>query len=101
MAWENGRPTHVPTPLREACLARDGHRCTAALRDGTRCTETTNLEADHIRGWRQGEQLTVDQLQTLCAWHHRKKTQGEAARARAKARASIRPLIDPRHPGIA
>ena len=29
MAWDNNRPTHVPTPLRNACLERDGNQCTA------------------------------------------------------------------------
>ncbi len=83
MAWTN-TVKHVPTPLRDACLVRDGHRCVAQMRDGSRCVETTNLKADHINGWRRGERLTVDQLQTLGDWHHKKKTAAEAAAARAK-----------------
>ena len=83
MAWANTHK-HVPTILREACLARDDNQCTATMRDGTRCKETRRLEADHIHGWQPGEQLTLDMLQTLCWWHHNKKTQEEAAAARKR-----------------
>lgn len=83
MAWTN-TTKHVPTPLRQACLRRDGHQCTATMNDGTRCQQTTNLEADHIHGWTPGETLTVDMLQTLCTWHHKQKTARESAEARRR-----------------
>ena len=85
MAWENNRPNHVPPKVRAARLDRDGHQCTAALRDGTRCTATTNLEAAHIGQWHEGEDTTVDMVRMLCHWHHNRETQQQAARARMKS----------------
>ena len=99
MAWEKSRPKHVPRALRDACLARDGHRCTAAMRDGSRCTETTQLEADHIVQWSPNERLTVDMLRTLCSWHHKKVTAAQAAADRAAA-AKARQRRAPKHPAI-
>lgn len=84
MAWDNNRPTHVPTPLRDACLTRDGNQCTATRHDGTRCPETTRLEADHRTPTHQGGPTTLDNLTTLCHWHHNRKTQREAAQARQR-----------------
>lgn len=94
MAWDNGRPTHVPTAVREACLARDGNRCTEIQRDGHRCPETTRLEAAHITQWTPGEQTTVDNVRTLCHWHHNRETQQQAAQARATL-----PRPQHNHPG--
>lgn len=82
MAWEKSRPNHVPPKVREACLARDGYRCTSALRDGSRCPAVTQLEAAHLGQWREGERTTVDMVRTLCHWHHNRETQQQAARAR-------------------
>lgn len=84
MAWENNRPNHVPTRVREQCLARDGNRCTQIQRNGTQCPETTRLEAAHISQWKPGEQTTLNMVRTLCHWHHNRETQREAAAARAK-----------------
>ena len=98
MTWSN-HTKHVSSPLRTACLTRDGNQCTALMLDGTRCTATTNLEADHIDGWTPGEHLTVDMLQTLCSWHHNKKTQGEAARAR-NLNKPVQKRRQVRHPGL-
>ena len=99
MAWSSSRPKHVPRKLREACLARDGHRCTAAMRDGSRCAQTTNLEAHHIAGWQPAERLTVDQLVTLCSWHHKKVTAAQSAAARAAA-AQSRARPRKKHPAL-
>lgn len=54
MAWQNRRPKHVPTPVREACLARDGHQCVALLNTGDRCPERdpSKLQAAHLTRWR-------------------------------------------------
>lgn len=100
MAWDKNRPTHVPTRIREACLTRDGTRCTAALRDGTRCPETrpTHLEAAHLGQWRQGERTTIDMVRTLCTWHHNRETQAQAARAR-KPKGSAR-MPTEQHPAL-
>ena len=86
MAWENNRPTHVPTAVREACLTRDNNRCRAIQRNGQRCPETTRLEAAHIGQWHEGEQTTVHMVRTLCHWHHNRETQAQAATARRNAK---------------
>lgn len=100
MPWENNRPTHVPTKIRDAAIFQAGGRCTAKMRDGSRCIETTNLEADEITQWFPGRNLTVNDIQILCGWHHNKKTQGEARAARAKLppRTTTRP--PEAHPGL-
>jgi len=85
MAWQNNRPNHVPTRVREQALDRDGHRCTAVMQNGQRCPETTNLEAAHLGQWQPGEHTTVDMVRTLCHWHHNRETQQQAATARTQA----------------
>lgn len=101
MPWENDRPTHVPTKVREACLARDGHQCTAALVDGTRCPATTDLQAAHLTQWTPGERTTVDNVRTLCHWHHNRETQQQAHTARTQAARRRPSAFHPReqHPG--
>ena len=98
MGWTTNTK-HVPTKLRNACLQRDNHQCTATMLNGQRCPETTNLEADHIHGWQQDEQLTVEELQTLCTWHHNQKTQKQATAAR-KAKAPPTKRRNNKHPGL-
>lgn len=93
MVWENSRPTHVPAQVRDACLERDGNRCTQPQRDGTRCPETTRLEAAHIGQWQDGEVTTVNMVRTLCHWHHNRETQAQARQARAN---SVKPNLE--HP---
>lgn len=100
MAWENNRPTHVPKSVRDAALKISGGRCSAKMRDGSNCVETTNLEADEIQQWYPGRVLTVDDIQILCGWHHNKKTQGEARAARAlQPRKTTAHPPEP-HPGL-
>lgn len=93
MAWSRTSPTHVPTRVRAQALARDGHQCTATMRDGTRCVETVKLEAHHVEGWQPGERTTADMLVTLCSWHHRRITEAQAAAARRR-----QPRPSSRHP---
>lgn len=100
MAWEKNRPNHVPTRVRDACLARDGNRCTAALRDGTRCPATANLEAAHLTRWIPGEHTTVDMVRTRCSWHHNRETQAEAATERAKRPRPSARMPRESHPGL-
>lgn len=99
--WERNRPTHVPTPVREAALTRDGHRCTAVMQNGHRCPETTSLEAAHKGRWAPGERTTLDMVRILCSWHHNRETQQQAAAAR-KAKRTPPPTIHPReqHPAF-
>jgi 5-methylcytosine-specific restriction enzyme A len=64
--------------IRGGVLDRAGYRCVALLRDGTRCTAKAT-EVDH-RTPRGPD--TPDNLQALCTWHHKRKTQRESAAAR-------------------
>lgn len=99
MSWSN-RVKHVPDAVRKACLERDGHRCTAQLRDGGRCPERTRLEAAHWTRWMPGETTTVDMVRTLCHWHHNLETQQEA-RAVRNSTPQIRETRPPeKHPGL-
>lgn len=102
MAWDNNRPNHVPARIREACLERDGNRCTQIQRDMQRCPETTDLEAAHLTRWTPGETTTVNMVRTLCRWHHNRETQREASEARAKAKKRRPETIHPNetHPAL-
>lgn len=72
------RPGNWKT-IRAQVLRRDGHQCTWTEPDGTRCQATTALECDHI-GDRDNHNL--DNLRTLCSWHHGKRTAAQALAAR-------------------
>ncbi|MEU7200278.1 HNH endonuclease signature motif containing protein [Streptomyces sp. NPDC045470] len=99
MAWDTSdRRARLPSdwPQRRAIvLKRDGYQCVATLVDGPRCPEP-GTDVDHIV---PGDNHDVANLQTLCAWHHRRKTAREAAAARAsRPRPSVRRAERP-HPG--
>lgn len=96
MPWDNNRRTHVPKKIRDQALERDGHRCTATLRNGTRCPETAPLEIHEPQGY-QGRPPTIEEVATLCAWHHNRITQAQAAANRTRLPTN-RPT--PRHPGL-
>jgi 5-methylcytosine-specific restriction endonuclease McrA len=96
--WANStRRSRLPTdwPRRRAhVLQRDGHRCTWH-HAGHRCPHPAT-DVDHIK---PGDDHRLANLQSLCADHHRQKTQAEAQAARrAKASRARRPP-EP-HPGI-
>lgn len=80
--WQ-GSPRRAELPpdwasIRRVVIERAGGRCEATMRDGTRCRDKAT-DADHkIRG---GPDDPTN-LQALCAWHHKRKTQAEAADAR-------------------
>lgn len=80
MAWTStGRdlPGDWKTRTRQV-KDRDGWRCTWTT-DGQRCTETTRLEVDHIGNPNNHH---LDNLRTLCHYHHAKRTALQAAAAR-------------------
>lgn len=57
---------HIPTPLRDRIVIRDGQRCTFVSADGRRCTETAHLEVDHVYPFGlRGEHLE-ENLRVLC-----------------------------------
>lgn len=75
-------------------LTRDGHQCRAVLTDGTRCTERAT-DVDHIV---RGDDHSDANLQSLCGWHHKRKTAAEGNAARPAPPTNKRP--PERHPGL-
>lgn len=101
MTWTNGgksRTSSGPWPkVRRLALQRDGYQCTATI-DGVRCSARAD-EVDHIVAHANGGQDTLFNAASLCAEHHRIKTQAEAAQGRRKQAARGRIPVEP-HPGI-
>ena len=100
MGWAgSNRRERLPRDWRRrraAVLARDGHQCCHIRSDtGERCTEQAT-DVDHIR---PGDDHSLDNLQSLCAWHHAKKTASEAADARARRPRLSRKRPPGEHPG--
>lgn len=98
MAWDTstrrarlpkGWARHYRTPV----LERDGHRC-RIQRPG--CTGTAT-EVDHIK---PGDDHSLTNLQAACTWCHRKKTDDEAAAARAATPALTTKRPTESHPGL-
>lgn len=97
MAWgvhrTDRRDTLPPDwPARRArTFERDGYRCVHIRYDTERrCSETKNLECDHIND--RGDH-SLENLRTLCAFHHAQRSgrQGGAASAARKRRGFTRP----------
>lgn len=84
-------PKNWPS-IRNTILKRDGYQC-VALDDGTRCTQPAT-DVDHIE---PGDNHNERNLQSLCAWHHSRKTAAEAAASRPTPVSRNRPKE--RHPG--
>lgn len=72
MAWEKGHNTS-PTwkRLRRRAERELDYRCVV-------CGAEDNLELDHILNTKRGGTDTLDNVQWMCAPHHRQKTQREA-----------------------
>ena len=91
MAWSSSdRASRLPADWDERrafVRARAGGRCEALLHDGTRCP-AAGAECDHVE---PGDDHRATNLQWLCSWHHKRKTQREAAAALAAERARTRP----------
>lgn len=99
MPWETSNrrqelPPNWYSGIRPRILERDGHRCQWRRTRGI-CGSPAN-QVDHI-GDRHDH--SDDNLQALCAWHHRKKTEQESADARRKIAAKGRLPVE-RHPGL-
>jgi 5-methylcytosine-specific restriction protein A len=94
MAWQRTSGSSFPRPVRAAILRRDPH-CRIRLEG---CT-TVSTEADHVVPTSEGGSHSVGNGQGACASCHAKRTQQQAARARARQRARLirRPQ---RHPGL-
>lgn len=89
MAWATSdRRSRLPSDwpaIRRRILKRDGYRCTALMRDRTRCTEEAT-DVDHIR---PGDDHDDSNLTSLCGWHHARKSSREGGQALAAKRKKI------------
>lgn len=96
MGWSSStRRSRLPSnwaALRDAAFRRAGGRCQAPMLDGSRCTQAAT-DCDHIVA---GDDHSPGNLQALCEWHHKIKTQAEGRAARAAL-----PPVTSRHPGEA
>lgn len=79
--------------IRKQVLTRDRHQCQARNEDGTPCSLPAT-DVDHIQ---PGDDHSLTNLQSLCAWHHKRKTAAEAAAARPQYAPRKRPAE--KHPG--
>lgn len=76
--------------LRRDALRRDHGRCVAAKADGTRCPAFAT-DVDHLVA---GDDHSLSNLQSLCAYHHKRKTIGERPRRPKQKRP------EEKHPGL-
>lgn len=81
--WANSdRRSRLPADwakLRKQVFARDGYRCTSRMTDGSRCPDPA-AECDHVR---RGDDHRLENLTSICVWHHGKKSGLEGGQARA------------------
>jgi hypothetical protein len=61
---------HVPKAVRDALRFRDGATCSV---EG--CSRNARLEMDHVRPCSKDGPTSLDNLQLLCPFHHREKTE--------------------------
>jgi 5-methylcytosine-specific restriction endonuclease McrA len=82
VAWDTDRKARLPSDWkrrRVKVLRRDGYSC-QAIEQGRRCGAPAN-QVDHVIA---GDDHSLDNLQSLCASHHAKKSSQEGVAARAK-----------------
>lgn len=98
MGWETSdRRSRLPanwSTLRVRVLRRDGYRCQARDSLGAQCGAPAN-QADHVR---PGDDHSLENLQSLCRWHHARKSSAEGAAARPPRPTQARP--PEAHPGM-
>ena len=74
------RSRHIPQAVRDEVYARDGGRCAFIGPGGRRCTETRNLEIDHIVPFGKGGCNDPGNLRLLCRAHNRFAAENEYGR---------------------
>lgn len=104
MPWRSSSARLSPLPpfwrtLRVKVFERDGHRCTATdAVTGERCIAPAE-ECDHIG---RHDDHSMENLRSLCRWHHSQHTAAQAVAARearlAAANAKFRRTEQ--HPGM-
>lgn len=92
MSWRTS-PLPKDWPRRRLrALERDGHRCTVVT-EGKRCTAKAS-DVHHIG---DPTDHRLENLGSICAWHHKKETSAQANRARKRL---TQKHPTERHPGI-
>ena len=76
---------HIPAGIKREVGNRDGWQCTYIGRHG-RCTETANLELDHVRPFAAGGPTTVDNLRLRCRAHNQLEAENFFGREVAQRR---------------
>jgi len=102
-AWQNStRRDRLPpdwAKVRKRILRRDRSKCQWRKTSGQLCLQPAN-QVDHRN---PGDDHSDENLQSLCEWHHGKKSGGEGGRAsqaqRAQARNKLRRPTEV-HPGL-
>lgn len=61
----------IPAAIRHAVILRDGSKCQALLPNGNSCGQTRWLEHHHKIPLQMGGQDKLENLVTLCSFHHR------------------------------
>ncbi|QPB09833.1 HNH endonuclease [Streptomyces phage Shady] len=83
MAWHSSnRRSELPPnwgTLRQRVIRRDKGLCQGVLDTGGLCGHP-GTDVDHIR---PGNDHSLSNLQLLCPWCHKRKTQAESAQARS------------------
>ena len=107
MPWETSRRRKDPpywSKLRAEILTRANNMCEHTQEETSpqgsrtvRCTYPAK-DVDHIVNLAKGGTDSHDNLQALCTWHHKQKTQAEARAARGPAPTERRPRES--HPGL-
>lgn len=82
---------------RKRILRRDGFVCQHVRADTERICAKPARDVDHIVPHAQGGSEADSNLQSLCPWHHSRKSGREGGRASARAREGRRPTRQ--HPG--
>ena len=62
--------TVLNSAVRYQVLMRDGRQCTHVFHTGERCLERKNLEVHHVVEVSRGGQDSLENLATLCGFHH-------------------------------
>jgi hypothetical protein len=70
-------PDHVPAHVQRAVRERDGGSCQFPLASGGVCGSRVRVELHHRRSRHRGGLPTVENLTTLCGFHHDLETRKE------------------------
>src|SRR6185312_6286195 len=102
--WEGSdrrQTLHPDWPVRKLTTPRrDHHRCQWVRYDtGQRCLAHAN-QVDHITPYSEGGTDDYSNLQSLCEYHHLRKSGREGGIASGKSRRAKATAAKPIHPGL-